>query len=98
MPDISRKTIRRATLIYWLMLFYIVAALVWWFISLEKQSYSLAEFKIKQLNTTIDSTASPQLYQTELDAINNNTRRSTIKHISEGLFFLSILPFHSACF
>ena len=45
MPDISRKMITKATIIYWLMLIYIVAALVWWFISLQKQSYELAEFQ-----------------------------------------------------
>ncbi len=91
MPDISRKTIRRATFIYWSMLIYIVAALVWWFISLEKQSHSLADFKIKQLNAAIDSTASPELYNAEFNAINNNTKRTTIKHISEGLFFLALI-------
>ena len=37
MPDINRKTIRRATTIYWLMLIYIIAALAWWFISLQTQ-------------------------------------------------------------
>ena len=65
MPDISRKTIRRATIIYWLMLIYIVSALAWWFISLQKQSYLLADFKLKQLDASIDSAASPVLYQAD---------------------------------
>jgi two-component system, OmpR family, sensor histidine kinase CiaH len=91
MPDISRKTIRRATVIYWLLLFYIVAALVWWFISLQKQSFSLAEFKLNQLNATIDSSASPLLYQSEYEAIENVKRRTTVKHLSEGLFFLALI-------
>jgi len=90
MPDISRKTIRRATIIYWLMLTYIVAALVWWFISLQKQSYALAEFRINQLNT-IDSSASPHHYQAEYNAIMNAKKRTTIKHLSEGLFFLALI-------
>lgn len=91
MPDINRKRIRRATVIYWLLLFYIVAALVWWFISLQKQSYALAEFKLNQLNATIDSTVSPLLYHSEYDAIENIKRRTTVKHLSEGLFFLALI-------
>lgn len=91
MPDINRKRIRRATVIYWLLLFYIVAALVWWFISLQKQSYALAEFKLNQLNATIDSAVSPLLYHSEYDAIENIKRRTTVKHLSEGLFFLALI-------
>ena len=91
MPDISRKMITKATIIYWLMLIYIVAALVWWFISLQKQSYELAEFRINQLNATVDSSASPALYQAEYNAIVNAKKRTTVKHLSEGLFFLALI-------
>jgi two-component system, OmpR family, sensor histidine kinase CiaH len=91
MPDISRKTIRRATIIYWLMLIYIVSALAWWFISLQKQSYLLADFKLKQLDASIDSTASPLLYQSVYDTIIANKKTDSIKHLSEGLFFLALI-------
>ena len=91
MPDISRKMITKATIIYWLMLIYIVAALAWWFISLQKQSYELAEFRINQLNATVDSTASPALYREEYNAIFNAKKRTTVKHLSEGLFFLALI-------
>jgi two-component system, OmpR family, sensor histidine kinase CiaH len=91
MPDLSRKTIRRATIIYWLMLIYIVSALAWWFISLQKQSYLLADFKLKQLNASIDSAASPALYQTVYNNIFANKKTDSIKHLSEGLFFLALI-------
>ena len=91
MPDISRKTITKATIIYWLMLIYIVAALVWWFISLQKQSYELAEFRFNQLSTAVDSSASPAEYLAEYNAIANATKRTTVKHLSEGLFFLALI-------
>ena len=91
MPDISRKTIRRATTIYWLMLIYIIVALAWWFISLQKQSYSLSDFKLKQLNATIDSTSSPMLYKAEYNTIVAQKKRDTIKHLSEGLFFFALI-------
>ena len=91
MPDISRKMIRKATTIYWLMLTYIVAALVWWFISLQKQSFELAEFRISQLNATVDSSASPAVYTTEYNSIVNAKNRTSFKHLSEGLFFLALI-------
>jgi len=91
MPDISRKTIRRATIIYWLMLIYIVSALAWWFISLQKQSYLLADFKLKQLDASIDSAASPVLYQAVYDTIISDKKTDGIKHLSEGLFFLALI-------
>ncbi len=93
MADINRKTIRRATTIYWLMLIYIIAALAWWFISLERQSHLLADFRLKQLNATIDSTASPALYQAEYNQIFDARKRVTIKHLSEGLFFFALIIF-----
>ena len=78
MPDIGRKMITKATVIYWLMLIYIVAALVWWFISLQRQSFELAEFRINQLNATVDSSASPAFYQAEYHAIENVKKRTTV--------------------
>ena len=91
MADINRKTIRRATTIYWLMLIYIIAALAWWFISLQKQSYSLADFSLRQLNATVDSTSSPALYQAEYNAVIADRKRATVKHLSEGLFFFALI-------
>ncbi|TXJ27193.1 MAG: two-component sensor histidine kinase [Chitinophagaceae bacterium] len=96
MPDNSRKQIRRATFIYWLMLTYIVAALAWWFISLEKQNHSLADFRLKQLNATIDSTISPSLYRKEFVQITAAEKRVTVMHLSEGLFFLALIIFAAA--
>ncbi|MGZ8558017.1 MAG: sensor histidine kinase [Chitinophagaceae bacterium] len=93
MPDINRKKIRRATIIYWLMLIYIVVALAWWFISLQKQSNALADFKLKQLNATIDSTSSPLLYRSAYYTINDDKKRQSFKHLSEGLFFLALIIF-----
>lgn len=91
MAHSSRKQIKRATFIYWSMLTYIVAALAWWFISLEKQNHSLTDFKMKQLNATIDSLTVPLIYQKEHNAIVNAEKRVTIMHLSEGLFFLALI-------
>ncbi len=91
MVDNSKRKLKRATIIYWMMLTYIVAALVWWFISLERQSDSLADFKYKQLNATVDSTSAPIVYSFELKAIQLERRKKTAMHLSEGLFFLALI-------
>lgn len=91
MPDLSRKRLRRATIIYWTLLLYIIAALVWWFISLERQNIIMRGFKINQLNTTIDSIATPQLYQAQLDKIDTDYKQNKTKYTGEGsIFFLFI--------
>ncbi|MBS1655125.1 MAG: hypothetical protein JSU05_09790, partial [Bacteroidetes bacterium] len=56
-----RARIRIATIVYWILLSYIIAALVWWFISLQHQNNMMAELKTQQLNATIDSSKTPSL-------------------------------------
>lgn len=92
MENSSRIKLRRATIIYWLLLSYILAALIWWFISLEKQNRAMTGFKMNQLKTTVDSIISPASYQAEMQKIKNQNKRNTAKYIGEGaIFFLLIL-------
>src|SRR6478736_3204211 len=44
-----KKHFNRATVAYFFLLAYIVAALVWWFISLQRQSNEMAQLKLDQL-------------------------------------------------
>jgi two-component system, OmpR family, sensor histidine kinase CiaH len=92
MPDSSRKKLHRATIIYWMLLLYIIAALVWWFISLDKQNDTMRDLKISKLNTSIDRLTTPSLYQSELNKINTDHKRNKSKYLGEGsIFFLLIL-------
>lgn len=91
MPDKNKKGIRLATIIYWLLLFYIVAALVWWFISLEKQNSQMADFKMNQLKDTVDSTHEPELYKGTIIKIKEEHTRNLVKYISEGSTFLLLI-------
>jgi two-component system sensor histidine kinase CiaH len=96
MPDSTKKKLLRATVIYWMLLTYIVAALVWWFISLNTQTDQMKDFEVKQLNATIDSTISPGLYNTELTKIEDEHRTNRTKYFSEGVFFLLLLSIGAA--
>src|SRR5215467_13458972 len=90
MPD-NKRRIRLATTIYWLLLFYIVAALVWWFISLEKQNRQMTNFKISQLSAAIDSSHNPELYNNALSKLQQEHSRNLIKYTSEGTTFLLLI-------
>jgi signal transduction histidine kinase len=91
MAKLSGKRFKLITIIYWLLLAYIVAALVWWFISLENQNREMSELRYKT-TYSIQSTLTPEQLKSEIAKIDNETRRNTAKYISEGItFFILIL-------
>ena len=87
----NKKRIRLATTIYWLLLFYIVAALIWWFISLEKQNRQMADFKIRQLNAMMQRAINPELYNISVDIIEREHEKNLFKYIGEGSTFLVLI-------
>lgn len=91
MADGYKKRIRVATIIYWLLLFYVVAALVWWFISLEKQNRQMTNFKVGQLNAAIAASHNPEIYNEAIMRIRQEHERNLVKYISEGSTFLILI-------
>jgi signal transduction histidine kinase len=92
MPGTGKKNFRTVTVVYWMLLLYIIAALVWWFISLEKQNGQMKDFRVKQLNATIDSLTLPELHRNEYLKIEDAYRRKNFQFLGEGVtFFLLIL-------
>jgi signal transduction histidine kinase len=51
----------------------------------------MRDFKVRQLNTTIDKAVSPVLYATESEKIKRDYNRNKAKYISEGAVFLFLL-------
>lgn len=90
MADSSRMRLRRATIIYWMLLIYIIAALVWWFISLEKQNREMAGLRFKTLNEQ-KAHLSPKDYSFQVSIIDNDRERNTGKYVSEGITFLILI-------
>jgi K+-sensing histidine kinase KdpD len=72
--------------IYWFLLAYIVAALVWWFIALNQQNEQATIFKLQQLKTDI-----PQ-YTEQVYKIEQGEKRKAAQYVGEGVtFFLLIM-------
>lgn len=96
MADSSRRRLRRTTIIYWMLLLYIVAALVWWFISLRRQNDQMRDFKLQQLENTLNPTTAPLLYQNQVTRIREEHTRNNAKYFGEGSIFLLLILFGAA--
>jgi signal transduction histidine kinase len=91
MPAIEQwKRLRTATFSFWLLLLYIVAALVWWYITLEQQNKEIAETRIGH-NTATTQPAAANNTPGSINEINNLRKRRSIKHAGEGVIFLVII-------
>ena len=90
MAEDSRKRLRRATVLFWVLLLYIVAALVWWLISLERQNNLLYAFKRDEITNNSFDTTSVQ-FKNALAQISDEKRRDSAKHIWEGITFLLLI-------
>ena len=83
---IKTKKLRSIFIIYWFLLAYILAALIWWFIALYQQNRQMAQYELQQLNP-VDIN-----YQVELNKIQSLEKRKTAQYIGEGVtFFLLII-------
>jgi len=86
-----KARLKKTTVKFWLLLIYIIAALVWWFISLEKQSKEMYSYQLTHLNATIDQEKQPVEYQAALKKIKEGYHSNTIKYGGEGVVFLGLI-------
>ncbi|HZF63142.1 MAG TPA: HAMP domain-containing sensor histidine kinase [Chitinophagaceae bacterium] len=90
MQQDSGRQLRRATILFWILLSYIVAALVWWFISLERQNKSIFDLKRDAIIQGSFDNGSPQTREA-LSSIEDQRKRNSAKYISEGVTFLLLI-------
>jgi len=83
----SGKRITRITVIYWVLLVYIIAALVWWFISLEEQNSRMTALRTEKLESEKIS-LTPDVYRQQQEEVEKDRRRNSLKYTGEGLTFL----------
>lgn len=79
------KRLRFIFIVYWFLLVYIIAALIWWFIALNHQNQQMAAYKISEINK--DNTRYTDLIATIKDAEN----RKAAQYIGEGSIFLLLI-------
>lgn len=90
MIDVYKKRFRRTTLLFGVLLTYILVALVWWFISLEIQNQRLADEKFKVLELRAPMLTTLEIAK-ERDAIVTLLHRNTTKYTGEGTTFILLI-------
>ena len=75
-------SIKLVFILYWVLLAYIFAALVFWFLTLAWQNYQLTQFRIQALNFHDIN------YHRMLGKIVSDNKRKTAQYIGEGATFL----------
>jgi two-component system sensor histidine kinase CiaH len=79
------KRLRLIFVVYWILLTYIVAALIYWFIALNLQNKQMIQFEKAQLK--MDNPA----YFIDIEKLNTIEKRKTIQYIGEGSTFLLLI-------
>lgn len=73
------------SLVYWILLTYMVAALFWWFIALENQNLEITHIRLNELKH--DDPA----YFSNSQTIEEARKRKTAQYIGEGSTFLALI-------
>lgn len=79
-----KKRLILITVAYWILLVYIIAALIFWFIELEKQNRQMNDYRLSEL-----SAKDPSLDE-KRRAILKEQKRKTTQYASEGAVFLGL--------
>jgi signal transduction histidine kinase len=79
------------TFIYLLLLSYVIAALIFWEVSLQRQSGQIYRQQMMILQNQVDSTRYPDVYQENLINLRNKLASRTTQYISEGGTFLVVI-------
>ncbi len=86
LPSFYKKNkLKIATWVYWILLMYIIAALVWWFVELYQQNMEMFLFK-KELISLSDPN-----YQVKINQIEDEKNRNIAQYLGEGLTFLALM-------
>lgn len=88
MADESKRKLQLATIVYWVLLLYIIAALIWWFLSLYRQNEMMYQLQKEHLQSTVQNN---QTLQSELTKIESLRKRNISKYIGEGSTFLALI-------
>jgi two-component system sensor histidine kinase CiaH len=82
---VIKKKLAFITIVYWFLLLYIIAALIWWFVSLEKQNQLMTTLRLSELKKD-----DPDYYSKYL-TIQDASKRKTTQFVGEGITFFVLI-------
>jgi signal transduction histidine kinase len=94
MPEESKRKFRIITIIYWILLIYIIVFIGWWFFSLYKQNEIMYSLHKQQLYGA--TRLSPSDFKNKLAEIEEQRKRNIAKYVGEGGTFLILILFGAA--
>ena len=80
----SRK-IKTIFIVYWFLLLYIIAALVWWYIALSRQNSDIFKHRLSELDSTTLN------YQAKYHQLEERKNAKTAQYMGEGVIFLLLI-------
>lgn len=80
-----KKRLAVAITVYWVLLAYIIAGLVFWFIELQRKNSQMAAYELQQLKMDEPS------YESRYSEIQAESQRKTAQYIGEGSTFLLLI-------
>ena len=79
------------TSVHLLLLVYIITALVWWEMSLQKQSARIYEQEVMTLKGRVDSMHDPVIYNSKVGEMRHELSLRTSQYVGEGTTFLIVI-------
>ncbi len=84
MEPSTKKRLVSVSIVYWILLVYILADLIWWFIELENQNQQMVSQQLSELK--MDDPA----FQAKYDRIRADEKGKNAQYIGEGATFLAL--------
>jgi len=81
----AKKKLAFVTVIFWFLLAYIMAALVWWFVSLDQQNNDMALLRLSELNPAAAN------YAARKADVLDYQRRKHGQYVGEGIIFMLLI-------
>ena len=91
MKKIFIDPLKLVNAIYWIFLTYMIAAFIWWYVSLEKQNDQITQIKLEQLSVK------PGINKANYEQLLNYQERKRKQFLGEGITFLFLFllgPFY----
>jgi len=82
---VRQKKNQAVFIIYWILLIYIIAALIFWFLALSQQNHAMASLKETELKN------SGRFNSASYNEIKDQERRKNAQYIGEGVTFLLLI-------
>ena len=82
---LKKRRLTVITIVFWFLLVYITAALIWWFIALTRQNTLMTNFRLQQLDEHASN------FEQQQSQIQEENKRKTAQYISEGATFMLVI-------